>query len=480
MRNLSDLISVPKNNALVGIDGRPISNGLGEALFSGGGFPGHQIGVQLSQADTLFKNNRWYFVSNLRQLLCEIYVEHGLIQNFIDVPVDDALRGGIDIKTKELDPDDIQNLITLMRRERDLRIMGQGLKWNRLFGGGGVIIVTDQDPATPLDISKIKEGTPFMFRACDMWELYWSQQNTDDYSVAIDDQGLDVEYYDYYGIKLHRSRVMKLKGLEAPSFLRPRLRGWGFSVLEGIVRSVNQYLKQNDLTFEVLDEFKLDIFKIKNLTNTLMTPDGTAAVARRIQMANRQKNYQNALTMDSEDDYIQKQLSFSGLAEVMNQIRIQIAADLRMPLSKIFGIGATGFSSGEDDIENYNSMVESTVREKAEFDILKMVEIRCQMLYGFIPDDLSIEFKPLRILSSEQQENVRTHKFNRTLQARQAGEITTEEFRDACNKENLLPIQLDPDVPLELEQEKEAKEDADSAAAPAGKASKLKSKEAKV
>ena len=50
-----------------------------------------------------------------------------------------------------------------------------------------------------------------------------------------------------------------MKGLTAPSFLRPRLRGWGFSVVEKLVRSINQYIKATDLGFEVLDEFKLDV-----------------------------------------------------------------------------------------------------------------------------------------------------------------------------------------------------------------------------
>ncbi len=72
-----------------------------------------------------------------------------------------------------------------------------------------------------------------------------------------------------------------------------------------------------------------------------------------------------------------------------------------------------------------------------------MIEIKCQKLFGFIPDDLSIEFKPLRVLSAEQEENVKTQKFNRVLQAKQAGEITTFEFREACNKDALLSISLD-------------------------------------
>lgn len=420
-----------------------IANGLGEAI----GFQdwGYNMGVpgsvQLSQVDTLFKNNRWYLISNMRQLLSELYVEHGLIQTIVDVPVDDGLRGGVEIQSQQLDENQIQELQISLDRDDDLNTIGQALKWNRLFGGAGVLIMTDQDPMKPLNLKRIGPDSPLEFRAVDMWELFWDKQNTEGYDPEIQSQNF--EYYNYYAKQLHKSRVMRMKGLTAPSFIRPRLRGWGFSVVEHLVRSLNQYLKSNDLSFEVLDEFKLDVFKVKNLTDTLLSPDGDAQVSRRVRMANWQKNYQNALVMDSEDDYDHKQLSFSGLAETMKEIRMQIASDMRMPLTKVFGISAAGFNSGEDDIEVYNAMVESQVRNKSKYDILRVIEIKCQKLFQFIPDDLAIKFKPLRVLNGEQEENVKTQKFTRLLSAKTAGEITRYEFRDACNRGNLLEIQLD-------------------------------------
>lgn len=417
-----------------------LSNGLSDAISG----LGSSFGTQLNQVDTLFKNNRWYLVSNMRQLLSEIYVEHGLIQTVVDVPVDDGMRGGVEIKSKQLDPDQIEELQTTIEREDILSsVVGQALKWNRLFGGAGVLILTDQDCETPLNVSAITENSPLNFRPVDMWELYENEQNIEG---SLEDPKL--EFYTYYGKKLHKSRVMKMKGLNPPSFVRPRLRGWGFSVVEALVNSINQYLKANNLTFEVLDEFKIDYYKIKNLSTTLLSSSGTEQVRRRIDLANRQKNYMNAVTMDSEDDYIQKQLTFTGIAETMQGIRMQVASDLRMPLTKVFGISAQGFSSGEEDIENYNAMVEAQVRAKSKYDILRITEMLCQKLFQFVPEDLSINFKPLRMLSAEQEENVKTQKFNRLIAAKQAGEVTTKEFRDACNKDNLLSIQLETDDEL--------------------------------
>jgi hypothetical protein len=61
---------------------------------------------------------------------------------------------------------------------------------------------------------------------------------------------------------------------------------------------------------------------------------------------------------------------------------------MRMPLTKLFGISAAGFNSGEDDIEVYNAMIESEIRGKLKYDLLRMVEIKCQKLFSMVPDDI--------------------------------------------------------------------------------------------
>lgn len=416
-----------------------VTNGLGEALL---GFDAFGWGKQLSQTTTVFDNLRYYLVSNDRNLLSQAYVENGIIKTVVDTPVSDAFRGGIDVKSKELSPEEIETLQAKMEEERDLNQVAQEKKWDRLYGGAGLITITGQDPSTPLDINSIKQGDPLMFRAVDMWELFSDRQYSGDGGGSQYDE-TNVEYFRYYDKNLHTSRVCITTGMAAPSFIRPRLRGWGVSVVETLIRSINQFLKATDVTFEVLDQFKIDIYKIKNLANTLLSSGGEEKIQRRIRIANQQKSFQNAIAMDVEDDYIQKELTFAGLAETMLGIRMQVASDLRMPMSKIFGISASGFSSGEDDIENYNAMVEATVREDVKHMLNQMVKLRCQSLFGYVPEDLQISFKPLRILSSEQEENVKNAKFTRLLQARQSGEISSKEFKDGCNKENLLSIQVD-------------------------------------
>lgn len=423
-------------------------NGLAQGIFGGNAFgfnPGTGFTQTISQADTQFLNLRWYFISNFRQFLSELFVESGLVQTICTLPVDDGLRGGVTIISKQLDPEQIEMLEAIMDRESDLMIVAEALYWNRLFGGAGILTLTDQDPYTPLDESLIDQDTPLSFRAVDMWELFWDKQNTEGFDFET--QTENFEHYDYYGINVHKSRVMKLIGRVAPSFLRPRLRGWGFSEIESLIRGLNSYTKTTDVAFEIMDEFKVDVFKIQDFNQALMDPQGQQQIQQRIQLANMQKNYQNALSMDTQDDYQQKQVSFAGIADIQKENRNQVSSDIRIPQTKLFGQSSAGFNSGEDDIENYNMLIEGQVRSKCKYEIIRMIELRCQKEFGFIPDDLKIEFKPLRILSAEQEEQVKTQQYTRIHQAREAGFMSPEKYNEAVNGENLLGVQLtDEDI----------------------------------
>lgn len=411
----------------------------------GGTFSQFAGGQQIQQTDTLFQNLRWYLISNLRQLLSQLYVEHGIVQTLVDQPVDDAFKAGYELKTGQLDANDVEQLKVYDERIGLTRALMQAIKWARLYGGGGVLILSDQDPATPLNLNKIMETTPLEFRAVDMWELYYTHMNTVGTLAVNGEMGANMgEFYDYYGKPIHKSRVYRIIGKECPAFLRPRLRGWGMSELERLVQSLNSYMKNNDVIFELLDEAKVDVHRIKGFNTALINADGTSGIQKRIQLANMMKNFQNALIMDKEDEWEQKQIAFSGLSEVLLQIRQGLAADLKMPMTKLFGISAAGFNSGEDDIENYNSMVDGEIRAKNKFSHIDLLQIACKKKFGVVISDLMLEYPSLRQLNAKEQEEVKDSQFNRVMSTYQSGlEPDTVKIKEAINADSLLPVELD-------------------------------------
>ena len=412
------------------------------------------IGANLSQTDSLMYNNRGHAISLNRALLAQTYLEHGIVQVLIDQPVDDAFRGGITIICPELSPDDIKDIDAYLHREQVINTYAQALKWSRLYGGAGIIINAGQDFTKPIRIAGITEKTKLLFHAVDKWELSFMPRG----NAILDqlsEQDIDDCPYNYYGHKMHKDNVIKIKNKDAPSLIRGQFGGWGVSELEKIQRSYNQYLKHQNVVYELLDESKIDVFKISGFNSQISTTDGARLTAMRVAEAAKIKNYQNAIVVDSEDEYEQKTLGFAGLSDILTQIRIGLACDLRMPMTKLFGISASGFNSGEDDIENYNSMVESEIRSKVKTGMITLLKIVSQKVLGYIPDNIDFEFKPLRIMTNKETSLIKTEDLTRVITCVNGGLCTTDKAVELINNSKIFDIDLDPNETYSLEELKE-------------------------
>lgn len=362
-------------------------------------------------------------------LLMYMYKTHGIIQTMIDMPVLDALRGGLIIHSDQMNQDDIGRLQDSLEEEGVLDTIGDAFIWARLFGGGALIVNTESDYSEELTVDQIEEGGQVEYYDACRWELGAPQR------IPTND------FYDFYGKKIHKSRVLTIVGKRAPFIIRAQLSDWGMSEIERVLEDFNGYLRGKNVVYELMDEAKVDVYKLKGFKAQLLTASGTQITQSRIQNMNQLKNYNSALLMDLEDDYQQKQITFSGLAEMLAENRIGIAAALRMPLSKIFGIASTGFSSGEDDIENYNAMVESEVRQPMKRILRKVLELRIRALFG---DDMDFdfEFKPLRILSAKDEEDIKRSKSERLLSLYDRMLVTSKEVGEAAQQDNLVPVAI--------------------------------------
>ncbi len=406
-------------------------NALLDGIFDNGGFGTTSMSSYPFQ---LGGANQYNPVSLNRILLSYAYMTFGIIQTFIDQPVEDGLRGGVDIETDELNEDDISMLQDVLVELHDYEAIKNAMKWAKLYGGAGLIINSDQDPTKELDMDLIDENSPLSFIDADRWELTLNYYLEEKVPCP----------YNYYGQPIHRSRVLKINGKDAPSFIRKRLQGWGMSELERVIRDFNAYTKNQDVIYELLDEAKQDIWMLENLNTKLATSQGNAQIQQRLELANKMKNYSNAIIMDKNDLYDQKQITFGGLGEIQGQNRIGVAGAVRMPLSRLFGTSAaSGFDNGESDLEVYNCLIESEVRAKLREPIHTVIKLRCKQLFGFVPEHFEIKFKPLRILSAEQEENIKDKKFNRNMAQFAAGLMTGKETAIANRKDGITEFETE-------------------------------------
>lgn len=431
--------------------GKRVKNSLHDNITINAGFPNYRsffATADVNRFDTVFYNLRSALITNTYTSLSYLYTTNGIVRTFIDAPVDDAFSRNIEYVIPELDNEQLKAVEEWMRAHKVINTLKDAFKWNRLYGGAGIIIDTQVGrESTPLKLSRITPESRIRFIDVSMWELFNGAQNYSQLPSGMDAQ-LDVfpdDYFDYHGLKIHRSRIVLLKGKPAPDFIRSQLRGWGLSEIESVVSAINQYLKAKDANFEIIDECKLDVYKINSLNYSLMNPEGLNAIQQRFTQMNSWKNYDNAILLDKEDDFEQKTLEFSGLATLMKELRIQLCSELGIPELRLFGTSSEGNALAKKEFsqENYFNMIYSTVQEPAKDILITCLQIACQNLFGAIPDEIDVKFPSLESITAQGESDLKTSELERILAAAQAGLISPKEAREMINKQNILPSEID-------------------------------------
>lgn len=339
----------------------------------------------------------------------------------------------------EISREDIRRIEIYLRRDETWKKLQQALFWKRLFGGAGIVILDGRNPQTELDLEKINEDTPLEFYVTDNWEL--SNTNRDSTSGLASVDWLSDTPFMLRGHAIHKSRVILFKGKEFPPLYRPVARGWGMSILEPLVRTMNKSIKNENVIFELLDEAKTDIFSLYGLNDAMQDEDATSAITKRIAYAEQLKNYMKALLLDSEDNYAQKQIHFNGLSDLKIDSRVDMAADARITMNKLYGTSPAGFNSGEADRETYADTVEAEIRIPSESAIIKILEVVGRKVLGKTLD-FDIEWASLIRTSEYEMEKSKTLKLANLNEANMFGRITNKEWQEAVNKYNLLGIDV--------------------------------------
>lgn len=385
-----------------------------------------------------YKNVKIDLLSLQQILLTNLYKTYGILAKVVDVPVDDAYRNnGFEIHAETIDDKEIKKLENELRKNRDIEQLKQARKWARLFGGSALIVLDGKKLSQPVTVNSIKNNENVEFMAVDRWQLTYSLPNVDmpdgkwnlvnygklDSSMAFD---------------IHPSRVHILHGKRAPYIVQQQVQGWGISVYEQIFQDMSQFFKGRNVMFELMDDAKTDIIKLSALQTAISSGTGERAVQRMVDLIARNKNYKSQITLSTDDDYEQKQISFSGFEGVLKEIRVMMAGSANMPVSKLWGEGVTGFGSGEDSLENYNAQIEADVRSLDESTIYWILKIRCWQLFGRDLEDLEIEWKSLRVLGSTEQQQLETSKMDNILKLFDRQIITPQEVMEMLKNEGVI------------------------------------------
>jgi Uncharacterized protein conserved in bacteria len=130
-------------------------------------------------------------------------------------------------------------------------------------------------------------------------------------------------------------------------------------------------------------------------------------------LINQTKSSVNAIVLDAGNSeaqgrWEQKTATYSGLSEILTKLITVTSGALDRPITVLFGLSASGFSTGEDDLESYhgtiNGLQESRLRPAQEF-IDKFVLDKMMPNHG-----LTFEYPTIKV-TNEDKEATRFNQF---------------------------------------------------------------------
>ena len=419
-----------------------------------------------------YAQNRDDLITYQRFYLENLYVSSGLIKRIVDMPVEDAFKQGVTIKSEAISSaSDLRKLNNWVDRIL-LPQFKTAKKLARLFGGSALIISgglseqdkqdlqqisegedkTSYDLKTELDLNNIKQGDKIAFYPVSQWELSQAGvlENPEFKDVVLNPMTFGIgnyQEYNYAGAKVDKSRIVPFIGIEAPSLIKQRLRGWGVSVIESAVTPLQTYYKEAKVLFEIIDETKIDVLQIDGLSEIVQSDDGIAKIDKLVNQIAHNKNYKGVITLDGKSNYQAKQLNFDGIEVAYRTLETNLASNIGIPKNKLFGDSTQGvFATGNDAIENYNTMVQN-IQQEALPQLENLIKIGLKTVLGLdwdeIEEGLEIDFPSLKILSDEEQSLIDDRKFSALNQLYANGILNAHQLKEQINAIGILPVALD-------------------------------------
>ncbi len=337
------------------------------------------------------------------QTLNILFRNNWIAKAIIEKPANEMMKNGFNIQS-QIDPEKNQDIMNTWRRTKTEAKFLKCIKWARLYGGCLLIPLIENQPdmAEPLDLESIMPGN---YKGCfivDRWSgISPSVELVEDIS---DPHFGQPAYYDVSDnttgktIRMHHSRVIKMVGRELPYWEEIAESYWGASELEHVFTELR---KRDDTSANIaflIFLANIRVHKMEGLGQMITMGDQEAAqrVYDTMVSINRLMSNTGTVAMDKDDDFEMHQYTFAGINDVYESFMLDISGAAEIPVDKLFGRSPSGFNSGEETLQNYYDNIqekqETYVREPLE----QLMKIITMSTLGEIPDDMEIEFNPVR------------------------------------------------------------------------------------
>jgi len=316
-----------------------------------------------------------------------------IARKVVDIPAFDMVRAGRDWQADE---GDIEKLEATEKRLGLKPRLAKALKLARLTGGSAMILGVDQgDPKEELRPDRLGADSLKYIHVVHRHELTTGEVERDPMSPLFGEPKSYQLNGDGAAVEIHPSRVVRFLGAEVPDLMGVN-DGWGDSVLDAINDAViNAGLTTQGIA-HLVQEAKVDVFKIKGLTTNVKDIGYRDRMIERFRLANLAKSTVQALLIDAEEEYEQKTINFGQLPDIARLYLAIAAGAADIPATRFLGQSPDGLNStGASDVRNYYDRLSAEQELYLRPQLERLDEVLIPSALGSRKKEVYFTFAPL-------------------------------------------------------------------------------------
>lgn len=378
----------------------------------------------------------------------------------IDLPAEDMCRAGLTVEGLNPDiHDEIQEAIVELQIWNSIQSC---IKWSRLYGGAaGYIMIDGQDPITPLNMDTVGKDQFKGIMPLDRWQLQ------PDLSQVITDLGPDFGLPKYYNVvatmdlgntmvTVHHSRIIRFLGIELPYNQAIAELKWGESILERLFDKLISFDSVSQGAAQLVYKAHIRVLKIEGYREIIAGPEEVRqGLIEMIAHMRLTQSNESMAVIDGTDTFETFAYNFSGLDALLDKFGEQIAGDLQIPITRLFGASPGGMNAtGDSDLATYYDGLSKQQESKLRVPFQKVINLIHRSLYGTaLPKGTRIRFNSLYQLSEKETAELAEKNISSIIDAVTSGIITADEARLELNRisyktglmnniEGTIPVQV--------------------------------------
>ncbi|MHB9004857.1 MAG: anti-CBASS protein Acb1 family protein, partial [Coriobacteriia bacterium] len=393
------------------------------------------------------------------QLMNSLYRSHWIVRRIIDVIPEDMCKNWYQISS-QMKPDAIERIQKLERRTSVRRKILKALKWGRLYGGAGAILMVDGHENMlnqPLDLKSVMPSSYKGLLVVDRWSGITPGP---DLVTDINDPefGLPNSYQvtnnaNGMVFNIHHSRVLRFIGRDLPNWEEQAETYWGASEIEHVF---DELKKRDNTSYNIANlvfRANLNVLTMEGMEEVLAIGNEQAQrdLYNTVQAQNWLLNNFSMYILGKNDKFDAKQYTFSGLSDVYECFMMDVAGAAEIPITKLFGRSPAGLNAtGESDLQNYYDTIEEKQEAHLRSALDKLLPVMFVSEFGAMPDDFDYKFNSVRRASDEEQAELAGKTVGSIIQVFNAGliseRVALKELRQSEEKTGMWSNITDEDI----------------------------------